>query len=359
MWLFSKNIDLTALYLPICLCWLVLFNLPTAYLEADIPLWVWVVFVLCIDVGHVWSTIFRTYLDKEEFAQHRGLLLLAPLLSFVLVAGLAFVSTFWFWRLLAYLALFHFVKQQYGFLALYKMKAKDFGVQKIFKDKWVLYLATLYPVLYWHLGADLNFSWFVMDDFINIRTFFRLSASTWTLLFSVLNVFYWCIIIAWTLEEIWRSDKINTGKILWMLTTAVNWFVGIVYFNSDLVFTVTNVVAHGIPYLTLIIYYQYQKKTLKGNGFKSIFQIAVVILPVVFFLGYLEEYCWDMLVYGDRDYFFAAIFAYPFELLESSLAQAIAIGFLTLPQLTHYIIDGFIWKSSAKNPYVKQIFKAK
>lgn len=359
MWLFSRNIDLTALYLPIWICWLVLFNLPPTYLEAEIPLWVWVIFVLCIDVGHVWSTIFRTYLDSEEFGRHRRLLVFAPLISFVLVAALAFVSTFWFWRLLAYLALFHFVKQQYGFLALYKMKAKDFGVQKFFKDKWVLYLATLYPVFYWHLGAGLNFSWFVMDDFVNIRSFFAISTSAWTSLFYNLNILYCCIIIAWTLEEILRSNKMNTGKILWMLTTAINWFVGIVYFNSDLVFTITNVVAHGIPYLTLIIYYQYQKKSLQENRLSSAFQIVAVILPVVFFLGWLEEYCWDMLVYGDRDYFFGAILAYPFDLLESPLAQAVAIGFLTLPQLTHYIIDGFIWKSNAQNPYVKQIFKPK
>jgi hypothetical protein len=337
----------------------VLFNLPTDYLQADIPLWVWVVFVLCIDVGHVWSTIFRTYLDKEEFGQHRRLLLLAPLLSFVLVAGLAFVSTFWFWRLLAYLALFHFVKQQYGFLALYKMKAKDFGAQKIFKDKWVLYLATLYPVVYWHLGEGLNFSWFAMDDFINIRSFFAIPSDLWAVFFNALNVLYWVIIITWTIEEVLRSDKINTGKILWMLTTAINWYVGIVYFNSDLVFTVTNVVAHGIPYLTLIIYYQYQKKTLKQNRLISGFKIAGVILPVVFFLGWLEEYFWDMLVYGDRSDFFGAIIAYPFELLESPFSQAIAIALLTVPQFTHYIIDGFIWKSNATNPYVKQIFKAK
>lgn len=359
MWLFSKNIDLAALYFPVWLCWLMVFNLPVSYLEADIPLWIWVVFVLCIDVGHVWSTIFRTYLDKEEFGHHRALLLLAPILSFVLVAGIAFLSTFWFWRLLAYLALFHFVKQQYGFLALYKMKAKDFGVQKFFKDKWVLYLATLYPVFYWHCSDGLNFSWFVMDDFINLRSFFVVTPNFWTLFFSILNMLYWGIILAWLIEELVRSDKISVGKILWMLTTAINWYVGIVYFNSDLVFTITNVVAHGIPYLTLIIYYQYQKENLRKHRLGSVVRIAGVILPVVFFLGWLEEYFWDMLVYGDRGDFFAGVMAYPFDLLESPFAQAIAIACLTLPQFTHYIIDGFIWKSNTSNPYVKQIFKAK
>lgn len=357
MWLFSKHIDLAALYLPIWLCWMVLFNLPSEYLQADIPLWVWVLFVLCIDVGHVWSTIFRTYLDKEEFREHKTLLMVAPLISFVVVATIAFVSTFWFWRLLAYLALFHFVKQQYGFLALYKMKAQDFGIKKIFQDKWVLYLATLYPVVYWHFAEGLYFSWFVTNDFINLRSLFDISSRFWVLFFQPLNILYWLIIIAWTVEEWQRSHKVNTGKILWMLTTAINWYVGIVYFNSDLAFTVTNVVAHGIPYLTLIIYYQYQKKGIKGDGLTTAYRVAAAILPVVFFLGWLEEYFWDMLIYGDRGYFFGAVIAYPFDLLQSPLAQAIGIGCLALPQLTHYIIDGFIWKSNESNPYVRQIFK--
>lgn len=358
MWLFSRNIDLTALYLPIWLCWIVLLSLPTEIIQSDIPLWVWVVFVLFIDVGHVWSTIFRTYLDKEEFGRHRNLLLLAPVLSVLVVSLIAWMSTFWFWRLLAYLALFHFVKQQYGFLALYKLKAKDFGIKKIFQDKWVLYWATLYPVFYWHVADGINFSWFVTDDFIKLSPLIWGSQSFGAVIFPLLNSLYWFLIIGWAIEEVLRSETFNTGKILWMLTTAINWYGGIVYFNSDLVFTVSNVVAHGIPYLTLIVYYQYQKTTLKAATVASIWRIAAVILPIVFVLGWLEEYCWDMFIYGDRPNFFGAVFSYPFELLENPLYQAIGIAFLTLPQLTHYIIDGFIWKSNAANPYVKQIFNS-
>ena len=101
MWLFSKTIDLLVLYLPVWCCWVVLASLPADVLQAEIPLWVWVVFVLCIDVGHVWSTLFRTYLDREEFQAHRRLLLLAPVVSFIGVAVLALDSTFLCWRILA------------------------------------------------------------------------------------------------------------------------------------------------------------------------------------------------------------------------------------------------------------------
>ncbi len=216
MWLFSKTIDLLVLYLPVWACWLVLLALPEALLQADIPLWVWVVFVLCIDVGHVWSTIFRTYLDKEEFAQHRRLLIGAPIVCFVAVGALAGYSEFGFWRLLAYLALFHFVKQQYGFLALYKAKARDFGQRKILSDKAVLYWATLYPVLYWHLAEGLDFSWFVTDDFVGLRAYLPGSSAFWAGFFQVANAVYWAVMLGWLIEERWRAAHWQWGKVLWM-----------------------------------------------------------------------------------------------------------------------------------------------
>ena len=359
MWLFSKSIDLLVLYLPVWLCWVVLCSLPDTALQADIPLWVWVVFVLGIDVGHVWSTIFRTYLDQEEFRNHRTLLLAAPVACFIAVFGLAWYSEFSFWRVLAYLALFHFVKQQYGFLALYKAKAKDFGVRKIFADKWVLYGATLYPVLYWHLTEGLTFNWFVVDDFVGLSAYLPGGVSFWTSFFEVGNLLYAGMLLAWLVEERWRAGVWQWGKVCWMLTTALNWYGGIVYFNADLVFTITNVVAHGVPYLALIIYYQYQKQHLKQQTIKPWWRLVVLIIPVVLVLGLIEEYFWDMWLYGERLHFFETFFPYPMDLLENAWAKALAFALLALPQLTHYIIDGFIWKSNAQNPYVRQVFQPK
>lgn len=357
MWLFSKTIDLLVLYLPVWVCWLVLFMLPDVWLQADIPLWVWVVFVLGIDVGHVWSTLFRTYLDREEFQYHRRLLLWAPVVSFVVVAFLAWYSTFWFWRLLAYIAVFHFIKQQYGFLALYKTKTGDWTTTKWLSDKWVLYLATLYPVVYWHLNDAVIFNWFVTDDFVSIRQWLPGSNAQWTRLFQVCNGCYGVLLVAWLLEECWRAERWQWGKILWMGTTALNWYGGIVYFNSDLVFTISNVVAHGVPYVALLVYYQHRKQQLRTHQTSSPWHWLRVILPTILLLAWLEEYCWDRWLYNERADFFGILGSYSTALLEQPFYQALAIGFLTVPQLTHYIIDGFIWRSNDQNPYVRTIFR--
>jgi hypothetical protein len=144
-----------------------------------------------------------------------------------------------------------------------------------------------------------------------------------------------------------------------MLTTAFNWYGGIVYFNSDLVFTVTNVVAHGLPYMALIIYYQYQKQALQQkSSSKPWWYWSLLVVLTVICLAWLEEYFWDMLLYGERPDFFMVLLPYPMALLEQPWAKALAFALLALPQLTHYIIDGFIWKSNAKNPYVREVFGA-
>ena len=35
--------------------------------------------------------------------------------------------------------------------------------------------------------------------------------------------------------------------------------------------------------------------------------------------------------------------------------EALMIALLSVPQVTHYIIDGYIWKSNAKNPLIKSL----
>ena len=93
--------------------------------KADTPEWAWVAAVLLIDVAHVWSTLFRVYLDPAEFRRRRGVYLLVPVVG--LVAGIALYDAgpHVFWRCLAYLAVFHFVRQQYGWVMLYRARCGE------------------------------------------------------------------------------------------------------------------------------------------------------------------------------------------------------------------------------------------
>lgn len=347
-WIFSKTRDLIWLFIPVWLCWFVAFVLPSEWLNQKTPLWVWVIFVLGIDVSHVWSTLFRTYVDKEEFRNHRKLLVFGPVVAFLIALAIASVSITVFWRILAYVAVFHFVKQQYGFMRIYKAKAKDFR-KKWISDNFMIYFSMLYPIFFWHVNLDRQFSWFFKGDFLQWEV---------ATLVPVLNItgsiIYFMILSAWLIQEILAGKRSTfpMGKILWVLTTAGNWYIGIVYFNSDLVFTVTNVVAHGIPYMALVLFYQQKKFEMRARKIKPLtYSLMVITGVLVLALG--EEYFWDIWVNQENEAFFGSFLPY----LQKQPAytwQVIATALLSVPQVTHYIVDGFIWKNNEKNPYLKK-----
>lgn len=364
-WLFSKKIDLWFLTLPVVLTWVFCFLMPTEFHLIKIPLWVWVIFILGIDVSHVWSTIWRTYFDKQEFKAHKKLLIFAPIIAFISIFLLTQISTFFFWRILAYIALFHFIKQQYGFFALYRAKFGHFIPHKIFKDNFTIYFSMLYPIFYWHLNGNRLFNWFINGDFITINDFLANIGITPNMLFYfniIANTIYWCVLIGWTIEEFLLSRKHNLplayGKIIWLISTGINWYLGIVYFNSDIAFSVTNVVAHGIPYCVLIFIYVNKKKEYVSDSSMNVQKWIIrifLMLGVVFLFAFFEEYCWDMFINQERQLFFTNILSYPFASVSNSFQAKLTISILSIPQVTHYIIDGFIWKNNDKNPFLKPV----
>lgn len=348
-WLFSKKLDLLFLNIPIWITWLICFIYDEQFSQLKIPLIVWVIFVLGIDVTHVWSTIFRTYLSEKERGLYQKSIRLAPILAFSIAFLLSWYSEYAFWRVLAYFALYHFIKQQYGFLKLYQVK--EYKVSKFFKDEWVLYIGTLYPVLIWHFLGDRKFNWFVEGDFV----IFPILNAEYLFL---LNILYFFILIFWVLECLYIANKKNSnppmGKILWVTSTFGTWWLGIVYFNSDFSFTITNVVAHGIPYMALVFYYVERKNTLLNPSVvgKSMLVNVVWMFIICLFLGYFEEFFWDIFINSERNDFYGNWTKF---YLNNSFVRAIFIGVLAMPQITHYILDGVIWKGK-DNPYLKKVF---
>jgi hypothetical protein len=64
----------------------------------------------------------------------------------------------------------------------------------------------------------------------------------------------------------------------------------------------------------------------------------------IWFLAFGEELLWDKAIWRERDWLFG-------ESWELEHWQRIIVPLLAVPQLTHYILDAFIWKRS-RNPEV-------
>ena len=332
-WLRSPRYDGWLILAPPFLALLVVLFLPAAYRQsAAFPLLAWVALVLLIDVAHVYGTLFQTYFDPRQRRQRRTLLLLVPLACYAGGVALHAAGGLVFWRALTYLAVFHFVRQQYGFLRLYarrEVPAPGAGLPPV-----LIYAATLYPLLYWHLSPPRNFNWFVPGDFVQVD---------WPLGRHLATVAYVALLLAYMAREAWlyqRTRVFNLPRNLLLAGTALSWYVGIVVCNGDLAFTLLNVVAHGVPYLALV--WSRRPAGAAGRGWwAGRYGLALFVGALALF-AFLEEGLWDDLVWREH----GAVFGW-FQHLPAVAEPGLLMWLVplrALPQSTHYVLDGFIWR---------------
>ena len=300
----------------------------------------WVILVLLIDVAHVYSTLYRTYFDPHAMQKQRSLMLAIPFIGFIAGVLAYSVSPGFFWRLLAYTAVFHFVRQQYGFMRVYSRK-EHMNRWMILTDKITIYYATIYPLLYWHLNGPRNFNWFVDNDFIYGHFPGLLKLST---------ALYVIVIISYVGKELCnliRYRYVNIPKVAVITGTLLSWYFGIVYFNGDLAFTLLNVVSHGIPYMALVWLYGKKNYVPAGKGTRFLKMVfsrygVLLFLAIIFLLAFVEEGLWDITVWKEHGKLFGTSTWKLPDLSKTVLSFLVPL--LALPQITHYILDGFIWR---------------
>lgn len=333
-WLFSREVDLSV-FLGSAVLSLVLLAVgwQLGILNQDSPDWTWISAILLIDVAHVWSTSFRVYFDREEFKERFWLYVLVPVFGYVVAVALYSEGALTFWRALAYLAVFHFVRQQYGWVALYRRKLNETSRLTRWIDASAVYLATVYPLVFW-MTNQRNFSWFVENDF------FVLPALVETILFPV----YVLALLTYFGKSVYlyfREGFLNIGKDIVVATTAVCWYAGIVALNSDYAFTVTNVIIHGVPYFALIYFYARARREKTGKIYRTLSHNWFIFLMTLWFFAYAEELIWHRGVWHERSW----IFGGNWDLADWKMYL---VPLLAVPQLTHYILDGFIWRRKAR-----------
>lgn len=336
-WLFSQRIDLSV-FLGSALLSLLLLAIGWrfGFLNADTPDWTWISAILLIDVAHVWSTSFRVYFDKEELKSRLWLYLLVPIVGYILGVALYSEGELLFWRVLAYLAVFHFVRQQYGWVALYRRKAGETNRWSWWIDASAVYLATIYPLVYWMSSLPRNFQWFVAGDFFYVPAIIE----------KILFPLYLLALAAYFAKSAYlylTKGYLNIGKDIIILTTAICWYIGIVALNSDYAFTVTNVIIHGVPYFALIYFYARARRAQTGPVYRTLSHNWFIFLATLWFFAYAEELLWHRGVWHERLWLFGGGWDW-------TNAKMYLVPLLAVPQLTHYVLDGFIWRrNSTKN----------
>jgi hypothetical protein len=346
-WIFSPRFDLSLIIGPaIFITAMVLIFNQQIQSVGEMPLWIWFVLVIGIDAGHVYSTIFRTYLDRDELNKRATLYTLVPLLAWISGCFLYSIDALLFWRVLAYFAVFHFVRQQYGFMMIYaRVDAKKFKIL----DQAAIYLATIYPLIYWHCHAR-DFHWFIEGDFFSFNA---------GIFFYTAQALYFGVFAAYFMKEIFllaTNKFFNWPKNLLLFSTAASWFVGIIFFNNDLIFSASNIIAHGIAYSALIWIYSFNQSKIKNSyvfpWLKNFFTYKKLpfYLILVLLLAFAEEALWDGFIWHEHQ----LIFQIP--AISSDAFLVWLVPLLALPQTTHYILDAFIWRLKDDVNWKKTLF---
>ncbi|MCX5743570.1 MAG: hypothetical protein NT062_13850 [Proteobacteria bacterium] len=306
----------------------------------DAPEWTWIVGVLLVDVAHVWSTAFIVYLDPAEWRRRPALYGALPIGCFFVgvclyVAG----GEATFWRVIAYLAVFHFIRQQFGWVMMYRARIGERTGRWI--DGATIYATTLYPLLVWHARPPRDFAWMRDGDFVTLPAWLATGA----------GVAYVALLVAYAARagrQLVRREPVSWGKHLVVATTAACWYVGIVATNSDYAFTITNVFIHGIPYLALVyVYARSASREVASAGGATATLLAgrrglATFLGTLWLVAYVEELAWDRAIWHERGYLFGAAW-------DSGDWALVIAPLLATPQLVHYVLDGFLWRRRA-NP---------
>jgi len=269
-WITDRNFDLAWYIGPSIASYFLLYLNLGLGVSVMLLWWLWVV---VIDGPHVFGTISRTYLDRREWQERRGLLF-GSLIWFLpgplfVIAGIIAGSQqpyVWFLLLASLWAYWHVVRQHYGFLCLYQRKnGEPAGVANTV-DYWCFYVMMIAP-----LG-----SFIMMNDMA--REAMLLPVVALPAEATVLQLIRGAVVAAAALylgKEFlrWRSgEQLDLPKNLFLLScVSVHWVVCLVPEIAGqlhlLMFSALVTLHHGIQYHGIVWFHN--RNRYQGEGARA------------------------------------------------------------------------------------------
>jgi hypothetical protein len=283
----------------------------------------------CSRVFHTVQNLFRKRRNTEKKTLYIGI----PLISWVLGIILFQFGGLTFWSVLALVAVFHFIRQQYGFMRIYARFEPNNWSKRI--DEVAVYAATLYPMLYW-FKTPRAFTWFVNNEFDWLQ-----NLPDYT---GFITVLYFGILMTWLIKtafEAFKTKQLNIPKTALITGTYLSWYFGIVYFNNDLLYLSERYFSRNSLYRIDLYPRNQTKRNSQLNRlliFKSVMGIFLFI-GVILGFAFLEEFLWETLVWNEH---------FSLDLTVPEILLQFLVPLLVVPQLTHYLLDGFIWRKPKK-----------
>lgn len=202
-WIHNAKTDWWFILLPpfLILSIILFFQKQIQGLENNYSFYTWLILIVFVDVAHVYSTLFKTYFVKKELRDKKLLYWGIPVVSWILGLILYRFGSLVFWSVLALIAVFHFIRQQYGFMRIYARFEPNNWSKKV--DGIAVYSATIYPMLYWFKTPRV-FTWFVENEFDWFKSLPDF--------LPFVTVLYFVILAVWifkTIFEIVNTEQFN------------------------------------------------------------------------------------------------------------------------------------------------------
>ncbi len=337
-WIFSAKNDLLLFVFPLIIGLLIvfgleyselgpshLFNIGGTQIYARIT-WVDWLFTALIDAPHAFSTGYRIFSDPAQLRKQSSLFIGLPI-AVVLTLIFAFkASELWTFRAITYLNIYHLIKQQYGWIRYSEIQSNI--SHKINKRllSFMIYNFTLVPILLWHFDPAVQnrVGWIFQNDLLTYPS---------ENIFSILMIFHWLLngfFIFKIFQHLRKGHSVSMGQVIVLGSTWLAWYGGIVLkIGGDETLLID--ILHVVPYLGLTFFvYKKQIFEVKKTSFIS-FYFPLALLGLI------------------------GTSLYTFYTTQNNMTLGlIVLSCLAGISVTHYILDGFIWRLNQKNPAVEK-----
>jgi hypothetical protein len=330
---FSLKTDILAFtsFIPIYIIYALCFETGWVQLPPSPPFHFLLLGWLLVDGSHVYSTLLVSYTDKDIWERLKPLMIGVPI--FLVVTAFAFRysgSPELFIYFLAYLAMIHFIRQEFGWMKIATRfdPAAPAWLQHL--DKTTSYAMTILPMLWFTRESQKGF-WYQSGDLIaipdGIATFALNSYFPLITLFLAANFYH-----------SYRTKTINISKYLVFINTFFGWYMAKVYVQNIYLAIWLMIFHHGLPYYFIV--FKTERVTKKISFFEKLGKLKY---PVLYLLCVGIFY---LFLYGHSN-------PYAAHLKKNEFLKALLYGISVMPQMTHFILDGFIWKQ--KYAIVKKV----
>lgn len=278
-----------------------------------------------IDQGHIYTTILRLPKNEEKNINY----ILVPIMVFLIFTLFFYFQFKYTIFLVSYYALFHFYKQHEGFVRLYMGRSG-------FYNKTTIYLFAIFSIVSivaYHFNPNSMYNY-------NIRIFLLHNLD----LYKIFEFLHYLFILFFLIHEAYKLyiKRFSLNSFIYVMYTMLVFTYAHIMSKTAEDFIYVHLFGHGIPYLAMIFH-----STKKLYNFSPKKVLGIMILIIIFFAStdfYLDS-IYDEYVFDDL-----------FELIKEPNLFIAALGALTTtPQVCHFIVDRYIWKT--KNKDAKIIYK--